>query len=175
MGMRRRGWWAAGGLAILVAGSSDEAGAAGPLPILDLAESVVPAGEPVRGTVLGEPGHFYAVAVSEAGEGLSVQGLELDLGPDAVVVATGRLDRTGRGRFTGPVVSGTAPRYVQALTAESASLAGLRAEGGVASWRRLDYPAGVPSHHVRGGRARCAPRGLCTGVPPARRGGSHGS
>jgi hypothetical protein len=97
-----------------------EVGAAGawdsPPPRLDLTGSPLPAGEPLRGTVLGPPGHLFAVAASATDHAVVVHGIPLDLGPDAVVIAAGQLDGRGRARFTAPPPPGAEALHLQAVT-----------------------------------------------------------
>ena len=61
-----------------------------------VSQTVVPAGAPVTVTLTGPPGQFFAVAGSAMGSGLTYGGVALPLGRDAVVLASGVIDGTGR-------------------------------------------------------------------------------
>lgn len=63
---------------------------------ISVSQTVVPAGSPVSVTLTGPPGQFYAVGGSTTGSGLTYGGVALALGNDAVVLASGVIDGTGR-------------------------------------------------------------------------------
>ena len=74
---------------------------------------VVNAGASVPVTVIGPPGMPFAVAGSTTGAGLTYGGVPLALGTDAVVLASGVLDATGRAvvTVTPPFRGTTLDRY----------------------------------------------------------------
>ena len=63
---------------------------------MTVSQTVVPAGSPVEVTLTGPPGQFFAVGGSTTGSGLTYGGVQLQLGVDAVVLAQGVIDGTGR-------------------------------------------------------------------------------
>jgi hypothetical protein len=121
LGSRRWIWI---GVVLVALGLAAEAVATG--PALDVADSVVEPGDSIDVTVLGTPGHAYALATSPTNRGLVVQGWPLQLGADAVVVATGQLDAQGRALVVlQPSFGGGSKLYLQAVTAPTAEFGGV--------------------------------------------------
>lgn len=67
--------------------------------LLEISEALAVPGESVRVTVLGPPGHSWAIATSATDTGLAVAGVAMELGLDAVVVASGTIDGSGRAQI----------------------------------------------------------------------------
>lgn len=87
---------------------------------LEASETLVTPGEGIRLTLTGPPGRAWGIAVSAADTGLTVAGIAMELGADAVVVASGTLDAGGRARvdlvpFAG-ATAGTPRLYIQGAT-----------------------------------------------------------
>jgi hypothetical protein len=98
------------------------------VPLLDLAEPDVLPGAAVDVTVLGRPGDYFALVGSPTGSRLTVAGRPLNLGPDAVVLATGRLDVQGRAFVSlTPDFAGGARLHLQAVTAPGPAFEGFTA------------------------------------------------
>jgi hypothetical protein len=94
------------------------AGAQG-TPNLDLSETVIVPGEAVRATITGIPGHPFILLASDAGTGLAVGPLTLDLGLTWAVAGSGVLNAQGRAAvdFVPPFGSADQPRvFLQAAT-----------------------------------------------------------
>ncbi len=85
--------------------------------LLEISEALAAPGESVRLTLSGPPGRGWGIAVSASNAGLAVAGVAMELGADAVVVASGTIDADGRVHvdvmpFTGALAA--APKlYVQ--------------------------------------------------------------
>jgi Phage Tail Collar Domain/Collagen triple helix repeat (20 copies) len=89
---------------------------------LNLSQTVVTPGAPVSATVVGPPGHYFAVVGSNVGAGLTFDGQSLAVGIEFVVTTTGQLDATGRAVISGvpPFLFTTLDRYyLQAVTSPS--------------------------------------------------------
>jgi Collagen triple helix repeat (20 copies) len=90
-----------------------------------VSQTVVSAGSAVDVTITGAPGQFFAVGGSAMGAGLTYGGVALPLGNDAVVLASGVIDGTGRAvvsvmpPFRGTVLD---RYYLIGVTAPNASL-----------------------------------------------------
>lgn len=63
---------------------------------LEVSEALVAAGDGVRLTLTGPPGRGWGIAISPANAGLTVAGVAMELGADALVVASGTIDADGR-------------------------------------------------------------------------------
>lgn len=84
---------------------------------LEISEVLAATGESVRLTLSGPPGRAWGIAISGTNAGLNVAGASMELGTDAVVVASGAIDADGRVHvdltpFTGAFAN-AAKLYVQ--------------------------------------------------------------
>ncbi len=89
---------------------------------LYLQQTVVTPGAALAITVVGPPGHYFAVLGSTVGSGLAFAGQSFAVGSEFVVTASGRLDDTGRVTVTRvpPFQFTTLDRYyLQAVTSAS--------------------------------------------------------
>jgi hypothetical protein len=88
-------------------------------PDLDLSETVIAPGEAVRATITGPPAHRFVLLSSDAGSGLAVGPVVLELGPAWAIVGAGVLNAHGRASmdFVAPFGSAVDPRvFLQAAT-----------------------------------------------------------
>jgi len=85
--------------------------------LLEINEALAASGEAVRLTLTGPPGLGWGIAVSGGNAGLAVAGVAMELGADAVVMASGVIDAHGRVHVDVSPFAGTfaaAPKlYVQ--------------------------------------------------------------
>ena len=102
-------------------------------PTLALSHEVATPGAIVTATITGEPGQHYALLGSTTRAGFSHAGIDLALGADVVVVASGVLDGLGTAVVTGvpPFLFTTLDRYyLQAVTSPSSTFNPLAASPG---------------------------------------------
>src|SRR5690606_38136950 len=93
-------------------------------PTLSLSGDITTPGSIVTATITGQPGQHYALLGSTMGAGYSFAGVNLALGADVVIIASGVFDGTGTA-----VVSGVPPfqfttldrYYLQAVTSPSSA------------------------------------------------------
>src|SRR5690606_22323031 len=105
--------------ALLVSAAADLALARQVPPTLSVSTDVAAPGSVVIATITGQPGQHYVLLGSTIGGGYTFGGVNLALGPDIVVIASGVFDGTGTA-----VVSGVPPfqfttldrYYLQAVT-----------------------------------------------------------
>lgn len=119
---------------------------------LTTSHTQVAPGQVVTLTVVGPPGHAFAVLGSAVNAGLSHAGQALAVGTDVTVVATGTLDGSGRVTvpFSPPFVGTLLDRYyVQAATSPSPQFSPLSVSSGLVLRNAdlvsdLQGPAGAP-------------------------------
>lgn len=97
-------------------------------PTLTAATTLVSPGQTVSAVVSGPPGQFFAVVGSSVNAGFSYAGVELAVGPDVAILATGTLNSAGQAAvvlqppFRGSVLD---RYYLQAATSPSPAFAPL--------------------------------------------------
>ncbi len=147
-----------------------------PTPAFDVSTRVVAPGKTMSVTVTGTPGEYFAILGSPTGSGAVFSGVVLAVGPDARVLATGRLGASGKITSTVllPFAGTTLDRYyLQVATSPLESFETLRPSKGCVILN-ADL-AGVLVAGPQGPRGDTGPEGLAGATGPQGPAGPAGS